>query len=61
MKFNGTHQRLVYAEDVNILGRSVNTVKKNTEDLVVSSNEMGPEVNADNAKYVAMSRDHNTG
>ena len=28
LKLNGTLQRLVYADDVNILGRSVNTTKK---------------------------------
>jgi hypothetical protein len=33
LKLNGTHQFLVYADDDNILGRSVHTVKKNTEAL----------------------------
>jgi hypothetical protein len=28
LKLNGTHQLLVYADDVNILGGSVRTVKK---------------------------------
>jgi len=28
LKLNGTHQRLVYADDVNILGGSIHTVKK---------------------------------
>ena len=31
LKLNGTHQLLAYADDVNILGRSVYTVKKNAE------------------------------
>ena len=34
-KLNGTHQFLIYADDVNILGGSVHTMKKNTEVLVV--------------------------
>ena len=34
---NGTHQLLVYADDVNILGGSVHTVKENAEDLIVAS------------------------
>jgi hypothetical protein len=31
LKLNGTHQLLVYAAGVNILGGSVHTVKKNNE------------------------------
>jgi len=34
LKLNGTHQLLAYADDVNILGGSVPTIKKNTEHLV---------------------------
>ena len=41
LKLNGTHQLLVYASDVNILGGSVHTVEKNTEVLVVASKENG--------------------
>ena len=41
LKLNGTHQLLVYSDDVNILGGSVHTVKKkHTDALVVSSKEM---------------------
>ena len=46
LKLNGTHQLLVYADDVNILGGSVYTVKKNTDALVVASKETGLEGNA---------------
>ena len=31
LKFSGTHQLLVYADDVDILGGSVLTMKKNTD------------------------------
>ena len=36
LKLNGTHQLLVYADDVDILGGSVHSVKKNTEALFSS-------------------------
>ena len=61
MKLNGTHQLLVYADDVNILGGSAQTVKENAEDLLVATKEIGLEVNADKTKYMVMSRDRNTG
>jgi len=46
LKLNGTHQFLLYADVVNILGRSVHTVKENAEDMLVDSKETGLEVNA---------------
>jgi hypothetical protein len=50
---------LVYADDVNILGASVPTVKENTEALVFASKEIGLEVNVHNTKCMVMSRDQN--
>jgi len=57
LKLNGTHQLLVFADDVNILGRSVHTIKEKAEALIVASKEIGLEVNADKTKYMVMSRD----
>jgi len=50
---------LVYADDVNILGKSVHTIKKNTIALIVASRWIGLEVNADKTKHITMSRDQN--
>jgi hypothetical protein len=57
LKLNGAHQLLVYvyADNVNILGGSVHTVKKNTEALEVGSKEIGLEVNADKTQYMVIS------
>ena len=41
LKLNGTHQLLAYANDVNILGGSVHTVKENAEALVLATKEIG--------------------
>ena len=58
---NGTHQLLAYADDVNILGGSVHTVKENEKALVVATKQIGLEVNADKTKNVVMSGDRNAG
>jgi hypothetical protein len=47
LKLNGTHRLLVYADNVNMLGGSEHSIQKNAEDLVVASQEIGLEVNAD--------------
>ena len=44
-----------------MLGRSVHTVKKNTEALVIASKETGLEVKADKTQYMVMSGDQNAG
>jgi len=59
LKLNGTHQLLVYVDDVNVLGGSACTVKEIAEALVVASKETGLDVNADKTKYMVMSRDQN--
>jgi hypothetical protein len=46
---------------VNILGGSIHSIKKNAEDLVIASKEIGLELNAEKTKYVAMSQNQNAG
>jgi hypothetical protein len=41
LKQNGTCKFLVYADDVNIRSRSIRTIKKNKEALIVASKETG--------------------
>jgi hypothetical protein len=58
LKLNGTHQLLVYADDVNIYVYThthIYTIKKDVEALVVASKEIGQEVNAGKTKYLVMS------
>jgi hypothetical protein len=49
LKLNGTHQLLVFADDVTLLGD--NTAKKNTESLTDGSKEVSQEVNAEKTNH----------
>jgi len=59
MKLNGPHQLLVYADDVNIMGGIVHTIKENAEALVVANTEIGLDINSDKTKYMVMCQDQN--
>jgi hypothetical protein len=58
MELNGTHQHMVYADDVNLLGGNINTIKKNAETLFKVSMEVVTDVNTEKTNYNA-GQDHN--
>jgi hypothetical protein len=47
LKLNGTHKLLVYADDMNLLGDNLDTIKKNTGTLIDVSKEDVLDVNAE--------------
>jgi hypothetical protein len=56
LKLNWTHQLLVYADDVNLLGDNIGTIKKNMETLIDARKEVDLGVNTDKTKvYVVVS------
>jgi hypothetical protein len=49
---NGTYLLLVYADNYNLLGDNINTVKKDTEALIEALIDIGLEVNTEKTKYM---------
>jgi hypothetical protein len=60
-KLNGTHLLLAYADDVNLLGDNMDTIKKNTGTLIDASKEVGLKINIDKTKYMLLSHHQNVG
>jgi hypothetical protein len=57
----GTYELLAYADVVNLLGDSKNTMKENTETLFGAGRDIGLEINAEKTKYMIMSHHRNSG
>ena len=49
LELNGKHQILVYANDVNMLGENLGTVRENAEIFIKASKDIGLEVNSENS------------
>jgi hypothetical protein len=58
LKLNGTCRLLAYADDVDLQGDNIDTVKKDTETLTDASKEVGLEINVDKTKYMLPSSHH---
>ena len=52
---NGIHQLLVYADDVNMLGKNLQTIRENTEILIKASKDIGLKVYSIKTKYMITS------
>jgi hypothetical protein len=61
LKLNGTLQLLAYADDVNLLGDNIDTIKRNIGTLTVASKEVGLEINVEKSKYMLLSCHKNAG
>jgi hypothetical protein len=55
LKLSGTRQLLAYADDVNLLGDNIDTIKKNTETLIDPGKKVGLEINVEITKSTLLS------
>jgi hypothetical protein len=56
------HNRFcIYPEEINLSGEKLNSKNKNTEALLLASNKVHLEVNAEKTKYIFMFHEQNAG
>jgi hypothetical protein len=55
LEMNGTHQLLIFADDINLLGDSINIIKENIETLLEPSRDVGLEIIAEKTWYMIKS------
>jgi hypothetical protein len=55
LELNGAHQLLVYVDDINLLGDSVNTIKENSGTPLEASKDIGLEINAEKMYMIVSS------
>jgi hypothetical protein len=58
LELNETHQLLVYADDVNLLGDDIDTIRENTVSVIDASKEVGQEVITEKTKYTRILLPH---
>ena len=61
LELNGKHQLLVYADDVNMLGENLQTVRENAEIFIKASKDIGLVVNSEKTKYMITFHHQNVG
>jgi hypothetical protein len=61
LKLNGTHQLLVFADDLSLLGVNLHSIMKNTETLIDTINKVDLEVKAEKTNHMLLSHHQKTG
>jgi hypothetical protein len=52
LKLNGTHELLTYADDVNLLGDNLDTIKRKYKTLIHANKDVNPEVLTEKLMYM---------
>jgi hypothetical protein len=60
LKLNRKHQLLACADDFNLLGGNIETIKRTTEIVIFASKEVGLEINIEKTKCILMPCGQNT-